>query len=151
MLYFEDLTPGRRFETGSHTLTQDEIIRFARQFDPQPFHTDPEAAKTSVFDGLAASGWHTSSLTMRLITASELKNVANGLIGMGIKDMRWPQPTRAGDTLRATIEVLAQKASGSKPGFGVVQLRWTTLNQHDEIAMQLETSIWVARRPTEQA
>jgi acyl dehydratase len=73
MLYFEDLTPGRRFETASHTLTQDEIIAFARQFDPQPFHTDPEAAKASVFDGLAASGWHTSSLTMRLITASELK------------------------------------------------------------------------------
>jgi acyl dehydratase len=69
------------------------------------------------------------------------------LIGMGIKDMRWPQPTRAGDTLRATIEVLAQKPSASQPGFGVVQLRWTTLNQRDEIAMQLETSIWVARRP----
>ena len=151
MLYFEDLTLGRRFETASHTLTQDEIIAFARQFDPQPFHTDPEAAKASVFDGLAASGWHTSSLTMRLITASELKNVANGLIGMGIKDMRWPQPTRAGDTLRATIEVLAQKPSSSQPGFGVVQLRWTTLNQRDEIAMQLETSIWVARRATAQA
>ena len=151
MLYFEDLTPGRRFETASHTLSQDEIISFARQFDPQPFHTDPEAAKASVFDGLAASGWHTSSLTMRLITASELKNVANGLIGMGIKDMRWPQPTRAGDTLRATIEVLAQKPSSSQPGFGVVQLRWTTLNQRDEIAMQLETSIWVARRATAQA
>lgn len=151
MLYFEDLTPGRRFETASHTLSQDEIIAFARQFDPQPFHTDPEAAKASVFDGLAASGWHTSSLTMRLITASELKNVANGLIGMGIKDMRWPQPTRAGDTLRATIEVLAQKPSSSQPGFGVVQLRWTTLNQRDEIAMQLETSIWVARRATAQA
>ncbi|NWK79256.1 MaoC family dehydratase [Aquitalea sp. LB_tupeE] len=151
MLYFEDLTPGRVFETASHTLSQDEIISFARQFDPQPFHTDPEAAKTSVFDGLAASGWHTSSLTMRLITASELRNVANGLIGMGIKDMRWPQPTRAGDTLRATIEVLAQKPSSSKPGFGVVQLRWTTLNQRDEIAMQLETSIWVARRSTAEA
>ncbi|MBV8680499.1 MAG: MaoC family dehydratase [Aquitalea sp.] len=147
MLYFEDLTPGRVFHTASHTISQQEIIDFARQFDPQPFHTDTEAAKTSVFDGLAASGWHTSSLTMRLIVASELKNVANGLIGMGIKDMRWPQPTRPGDTLRAEIEVLGQKASSSKPDFGVVQLRWTTLNQRDEIAMQLETSIWVARRP----
>ncbi len=148
MLYFEDLTPGRLFHTASHTLTQDEIIQFARQFDPQPFHTDPEAAKTSVFDGLAASGWHTSSLTMRLITASELKEVANGLIGMGIKDMRWPQPTRPGDTLRAEIEVLTGKRSSSQPGFGVVQLRWTTRNQRDEIAMQLETAIWVACRPT---
>ncbi|RMC92960.1 MaoC family dehydratase [Aquitalea palustris] len=147
MLYFEDLTPGRLFHTASHTLTQDEIIQFARQFDPQPFHTDPEAAKTSVFDGLAASGWHTSSLTMRLITASELKEVANGLIGMGIKDMRWPQPTRPGDTLRAEIEVLTGKRSSSQPGFGVVQLRWTTRNQRDEIAMQLETAIWVACRP----
>ncbi|PXX48299.1 MULTISPECIES: MaoC family dehydratase [Aquitalea] len=147
MLYFEDLTPGRLFHTASHTLTQDEIIQFARQFDPQPFHTDPVAAKASVFDGLAASGWHTSSLTMRLITASELKEVANGLIGMGIKDMRWPQPTRAGDTLRAEIEVLTGKRSTSQPGFGVVQLRWTTRNQRDEIAMQLETAIWVACRP----
>jgi acyl dehydratase len=147
MLYFEDLTPGRLFHTASHTLTQDEIIQFARQFDPQPFHTDPMAAKASVFDGLAASGWHTSSLTMRLITASELKEVANGLIGMGIKDMRWPQPTRAGDTLRAEIEVLTGKRSTSQPGFGVVQLRWTTRNQRDEIAMQLETAIWVACRP----
>lgn len=148
MLYFEDLTPGRLFHTASHTITQDEIIHFARQFDPQPFHTDPETAKASVFDGLAASGWHTSSLTMSLITASELKNVANGLIGMGIKEMRWPQPTRPGDTLRAKIEVLASKRSSSQPGFGVVQLHWTTLNQRDEIAMQLETSIWVACRPT---
>lgn len=147
MLYYEDLTPGRVFETASHTLSEDEIIAFASQFDPQPFHTDPEAAKTSFFDGLAASGWHTSSLTMRLITASELKHVANGLIGMGIKDMRWPRPTRAGDTLRAKVEVLGQKPSASQPGFGVVQLRWTALNQHDDIAMQLETAIWVARRP----
>ncbi|WP_287877325.1 MaoC family dehydratase [Aquitalea sp.] len=147
MLYYEDLTTGRRFQTASHTLSEDEIIAFASQFDPQPFHTDPQAAKTSVFDGLAASGWHTSSLTMRLITASELKDVANGLIGMGIRDMRWPRPTRAGDTLRAEVEVLGQKPSTSQPGFGVVQLRWTTLNQHDDIAMQLETSIWVARRP----
>ena len=151
MIYFEDLTPGRVFETASHTLSQEEIIAFAHQFDPQPFHTDPEAAKASVFDGLAASGWHTSCLTMRLVTASELKNVANGLIGMGIKDMRWPQPTRAGDTLHASLEVLAQKTSSSKPDFGVVQLRWTTLNQRGEIAMQLETSMWVARRPSAQA
>ncbi|RBJ64047.1 dehydratase, partial [Pseudomonas sp. MWU12-2534b] len=79
--------------------------------------------------------------------ASELKEVANGLIGMGIKDMRWPQPTRPGDTLRAEIEVLTGKRSSSQPGFGVVQLRWTTRNQRDEIAMQLETAIWVACRP----
>ncbi|BBF85914.1 acyl dehydratase [Aquitalea magnusonii] len=150
MLYFEDLTPGRVFETASHTLSEEEIIAFASQFDPQPFHTDPQAAKSSFFDGLAASGWHTSSLTMRLITASELKNVANGLIGMGIRDMRWPRPTRPGDTLRAKIEVTGQKPSSSQPGFGVVQLRWTTLNQHNEIAMQLETAIWVARRTTTQ-
>ncbi|RQO75968.1 dehydratase [Aquitalea sp. FJL05] len=148
MLYFEDLTAGRRFHTASHTITQDEIIHFSRQFDPQPFHTDPEAAKASFFNGLAASGWHTSSLTMSLITASELKNVANGLIGMGIKEVRWPQPTRPGDTLRAEIEVLTSKRSSSQPGFGVVQLRWTTRNQHDDIAMQLETSIWVACHPT---
>jgi len=151
MIYYEDLIPGRRFHTASHTISEDEIIQFARQFDPQPFHTDPQAAKASVFDGLAASGWHTSSLTMSLVTSCELKNVANGLIGMGIDKMRWPRPTRPGDTLSAQIEVLEQKASTSQPDFGVVRLRWTTHNQQQQIVMQLETAIWVARRPTQTA
>ncbi|WP_293765520.1 MaoC family dehydratase [uncultured Aquitalea sp.] len=147
MLYFEDLTPGRRFSTGSVTVSEADIIGFAQQYDPQPFHTDPEAARHTFFDGLAASGWHTSSLTMRLVVESELSTVANGLIGMGIDKMRWPRPTRPGDTLTAELTVLDQRRSGSRPDFGVVRFSWTTVNQHGETVMALETSIWVACRP----
>ena len=146
MLFLEDLTPGRRFETGSHTLTEEELLAFAHQFDPQFFHTDHDAAKNSVFDGLAASGWHTSSLSMRLVAQSELGTVANGLVGMDIISMRWPRPTRAGDTLTVCVEVLENRRSNSQPGFGIVTVRWTTTNQRQEIAMQLENRIWVQAR-----
>ncbi|BAK76538.1 MaoC domain protein dehydratase [Pseudogulbenkiania sp. NH8B] len=146
MLFLEDLIPGRRFETSSHTLTEEELLAFAHQFDPQFFHTDHEAAKNSVFDGLAASGWHTSSLSMRLVALSELGTVANGLVGMDIISMRWPRPTRAGDTLTVCVEVLENRRSNSQPGFGIVTVRWTTTNQRQEIAMQLENRIWVQAR-----
>lgn len=146
MLFLEDLTPGRRFETASHTLSEEELLAFAHQFDPQFFHTDHEAAKNSVFDGLAASGWHTSSLSMRLVAQSELGTVANGLVGMDISSMRWPRPTRAGDTLTVCVEVLESRRSSSQPGFGIVTVRWTTTNQRQEIAMQLENRIWVQAR-----
>lgn len=146
MLYFEDLTPGRCFQTASHTLTLDEIRDFAGRYDPQFFHLDEAAAEHSVFNGLAASGWHVASVSMRLMVESELGSVANGLVGMKVDNLRWPRPTRAGDTLRAEITVLSQRASASQPGFGVVTLQWTTRNQNEEIAVQLETAIWVQRR-----
>lgn len=146
MLYLEDLTPGRRFETASHTLTEEELLAFAHQFDPQFFHTDHEAAKNSVFAGLAASGWHTSSLSMRLVAQSELGRVANGLVGLDVSVMRWPRPTRAGDILTVCVEVLESRRSNSQPGFGIVTVRWTTTNQRQEIAMQMENRIWVQAR-----
>ncbi|MFC3627724.1 MaoC family dehydratase [Vogesella amnigena] len=147
MLYFEDLTPGLRFHTASLTIDTQAIQEFAGQFDPQHFHLDHDSAQDSVFQGLAASGWHTSSLTMRLVVQSEFgRSVAGGLVGMGVDKMRWPRPTRAGDTLQATIEVLSAKRSGSQPEFGVVKLRWTTDNQHGEELMSLETAIWVPLR-----
>ena len=146
MLFLEDLTPGRHFETASHTLSEAELLAFAHQFDPQFFHTDHEAAKTSVFNGLAASGWHTSSISMRLVAQSELGTVANGLVGMDISAMRWPHPTRAGDTLTVCVEILESRRSSSQPGFGIVTVRWTTTNQRQEIAMQLENRIWVQAR-----
>ncbi|UTH73416.1 MaoC family dehydratase [Chromobacterium sp. IIBBL 290-4] len=149
MLYFEDLQPGQRFLSGAHTLSEAEIIAFARQFDPQPFHTDPEAAKQTFFQGLAASGWHTSSLSMRLVEQTELGQAANGLIGMQIDQMRWPQPTRPGDSLHVEVEVLDKRRSGSQPGFGVVKVKWTTRNQNGGIAMQLECAIWMQCRAQE--
>ncbi|MBI3146765.1 MAG: MaoC family dehydratase [Pseudogulbenkiania sp.] len=146
MLFLEDLTPGRRFETAGHTITEEELLAFAHQFDPQFFHTDHEAAKNSVFAGLAASGWHTSSISMRLVTQSELGRVANGLVGLDVSVMRWPRPTRAGDTLTVCVEVLESRRSSSQPGFGIVTVRWTTTNQRQEIAMQMENRIWVQAR-----
>ncbi|AOZ49472.1 MaoC family dehydratase [Chromobacterium vaccinii] len=151
MLYFEDLRPGQLFLSAEHTLSEQEIIAFARQFDPQPFHTDPEAAKQTFFNGLAASGWHTSSLSMRLVAESELGRAANGLIGMQIDKMRWPQPSRPGDTLQVEVEVLDKRRSSSQPGFGVVKVSWTTRNQRGETAMQLECAIWLQCRSKAEA
>jgi len=149
MLFYEDLYIGRRFTTASHTVTAEEIIAFASQFDPQPFHTDPDAAKHSQFEGLAASGWHTSSLTMRLLSQSALSTIANGMIGMQVDKMRWPRPTRPGDTLTAHAEVIEHKVSSSQPGFGVVKLRWETRNQNEDVAVKMETLMWVQRRESQ--
>ncbi|MBI3897409.1 MAG: MaoC family dehydratase [Gammaproteobacteria bacterium] len=146
-LYLEDLVPGFTVTGGPITVTEAEAIHFARQFDPQPFHTDPIAAKTSVFDGLAVSGWHTAALSMRLLTQSRLAEVANGLVGVEIRNLRWPRATRPGDTLRVTVEIVETKPSRSRPGWGTALARWTTRNQRDETVMELENIMWVARRP----
>ena len=146
-IYLEDLAVGDQFTSGEHAMDDAQITAFAAQFYPQPFHLDDAAARDTLFGGLAASGWHTSSLTMRLVVQSEFgRSVAGGLVGMGVDKMRWPRPTRAGDTLQTTIEVLSAKRSGSQPEFGVVKLRWTTDNQHGEELMSLETAIWVPLR-----
>ena len=146
-LYLEDLKPGMTITAGPITVKEDQAIAFAKQFDPQYFHTDPVAAKNSFFDGLAASGWHVAALTMRMLVDSPLAQIANGLIGIEIRKLRWPRPTRPGDALRATVEVLETTPSRSRPGWGTAFLRWTVRNQRDEIAMELENIIWVARRP----
>lgn len=146
-LYLEDLTPGLVVNGGPVTVTQKEMIEFALQFDPQPFHTDPEAAESSFFRGLVASGWHTAALSMRMAVGSPLNELAYGLIGIEIRGLRWPVPTRPGDTLRLTLEVLETRASRSRPGWGTALLRWTTLNQRDEPAMEAENVAWVACRP----
>jgi acyl dehydratase len=145
--YLEDLTPGLVFTGGPVTLTQDDIVEFGRQFDPQYFHTDPDAAVSSFFGGLAASGWHTGALSMRMAVESPLNDFADGLIGIEVRSLRWPRPTRPGDTLRLTLEVLETRPSRSRPGWGTAVVRWTTLNQTDDVLMTAETVIWVARRP----
>ena len=145
-IYFEDLTPGRVFHAGPVELTMPEIVDFARRFDPQPFHLDPGAGAQSVFGGLVASGWHTASLTMRMLADSELNHIANGLVGLQIDKMVWHQPVRSGDTLNAEFDVIGRKHSQSRPGFGVVQLAWRTFNQRGELVMSLENTIWVACR-----
>jgi acyl dehydratase len=145
--YFEDLRIGARFEGGPYQVTEDAIIEFAREFDPQPFHLDPEAAKQTAFEGLVASGWHTAFITMRLLVKSGL-NLAGGTIGLGADDLRWPKPVRPGDTLRTEIEIVGLRSSQSKPDRGIARIRYATRNQDNETVMTMSAIILVPKRPT---
>jgi acyl dehydratase len=149
-LYLEDLTPGMTVTAGPVSLTEADIIAFAKQYDPQPFHTDPVAAKDTFFEGLAGSGWHVAALSMRMLAGSRLAEVANGLIGIELRKLRWPRPSRPGDTLHLTVEILETAPSRSRPGFGTALARWTTRNQKNETLMEAENVMWVARRPASQ-
>lgn len=145
LLYLDDLAVGRKFETHSITLTLEGCKAFAAEFDPQPFHLDEAAARRSVFGRIAASGWYTASLSMRLLVEGEL-NIAGGLIGLG-GEMTWPLPTYPGDTLRVETEVLAVRVSESKPDRGIVTVRNRTLNQHDEAVQVAVVKMLVPKRP----
>lgn len=145
-LYLEDLHVGMKITTGSITVSEADAIAYAKQFDPQPFHTDPVAAKDSFFQGLAVSGWHVASLAMRMLVDCEQADIANGLIGIELRHLRWPQPTRPGDTLQLTVEVLETRRSKSRPGWGTALLSWLVLNQDGKAAMQAENVCWVACR-----
>ena len=129
--YLEDLAVGQRSLTGSHAVDAEQIKAFAAQFDPQPFHLDEEAAKDSFFGGLAASGWHTAALTMKLLVESGA-NGSSGLIGAG-GEITWPQPTRAGDILTVESEVMEIRPSRSRPGRATVIMRNETKNQRGEV------------------
>src|SRR5580700_8647541 len=129
-LYLEDLHVGQRFTSGSYQMDADGIKAFAAEFDPQPFHLDEAAARASIFRGLAASGWHTAAITMRLMVTGGLP-LAYGVIGVG-GDIAWPRPTRAGDILRVESEIVEITPSRSKPNQALVKVRSTTLNQDGE-------------------
>jgi acyl dehydratase len=129
--FLEDFAAGRVFRSERRRVTREEIVAFAAAFDPQPFHLDEAAARGSRFGGLAASGWHTAALTMRLLVDGELQP-AGGIIGAGFEEFRWPLPVRPGDELCAESEVLDVRRSRSRPGFGLLRLRTTTLNQDGE-------------------
>ena len=144
-LYLEDLAVGQIFETASHTLTAAEIKVFAASFDPQYFHLDEEAAKDSLFGGLAASGWHVAATSMRLMVQSS--RIAGGLIGAGV-EINWPRPTRPGDTLRVVTEVVEIAPSRSRPERGMILLRSNTFNQLDEIVQTMASRMVVPRRPS---
>jgi acyl dehydratase len=143
-LYFDDLAVGQLFMSRRHALDAGQITAFAQQFDPQPFHLDETAARASLFAGLAASGWHTAALTMRLLVESV--PLAGGVIGAG-GDIAWPQPTRPGDLLHVESEVTALTPSRSRPERGMVALRSRTLNQRDEVVQVLNAKLVVPRRP----
>lgn len=143
-IYLDDLTVGAEFTSSEHTLDAEQIINFASQFDPQPFHLDDEAAKSSFFKGLAASGWHTAALTMKMIVDS--LPIGSGVIGLG-GEIEWPRPTRPGETLRVVCKVLEITPSRSKPDRGIVTVECSTLNQHDELNQRLVTKLIVMRKP----
>jgi acyl dehydratase len=143
--YLEDFAVGQIFGSARQRIDADQIKKFAAEFDPQPFHLDEEAARASIFQGLAASGWHTAALTMRLLVDGELKP-AGGLVGAGFDEFRWPRPVRPGDELRVESEVLEVRPSKSRPGQGLVKVRMTTLNQNGEPVQILIANIVVPRR-----
>jgi len=143
-LYLEDISVGDRFSGGAIAVTVETIKAFAREFDPQPFHTDEVAAKCTFFRGLAASGWHTAAMTMRLLAEFGPK-VAGGLIG-GSCEVAWPQPTRAGDVLHVECEILTVTPSRSKPERGSVLMRSETKNQRGEVLQVLTAKLVVPRR-----
>jgi acyl dehydratase len=145
LLYLDDLAVGQRFVSGTYRMEAERMKAFAAEFDPQPFHVDEEAARSTIFQGLAASGWHTAAVAMRLLVTSGL-HVANGLVGLG-GEIAWPRPTRAGDTLRVESEILEIKPSRSKPNQGIVTIRSTTLNQSDEPVQVFTARVLVFKRP----
>jgi acyl dehydratase len=142
-LYLEDLHVGRRFVSGTHALDEEQIIRFAREFDPQPFHTDPDAAVDTMFGGLAASGWHTMALTMRLLVESV--PIAKGVIGSG-GEIAWPRATRPGDVLHVVSEIVEIVPNRSRPDRAMVLMRSETRNQRDEVAQTFTAKLVVFRR-----
>ncbi len=144
-LYLEDLRVGQRFTSGTHAVDESQIRAFATEFDPQPFHLDEQAARASLFGGLAASGWHTAAITMRLLVTSGLP-LAGGVVGAG-GEIGWPKPTRPGDTLRVESEVLEIRPSRSRPERGMVTVRSDTRNQRDEVVQTLIARLVVPRRP----
>src|SRR5437868_9934557 len=135
---FEDFPIGTRLQSATIEVTQESIIEFARQFDPQPFHVDPATAQRTLFGGLAASGRHTASISMRLFI--QTMNVPGGIIGMGVDELQWPNPVRPDDQLRLDIEIIDARLSKSRSGFGIIRIHNITRNQRDEIVQSFKAS-----------
>ena len=139
--YLEDLRVGEKFQTAAVTVHEQDILDFARRFDPQRIHTDPQ-----VPGGLIASGWHTAALVMRL-TAEARPFGGVPVLGLGVDNLAWPQPVRPGDTIQTEMEIVEIRPSKSKPTHGVVKIRSTTRNQRGEVVYALTPNVWVPRRP----
>ncbi|HEY8678608.1 MAG TPA: MaoC family dehydratase [Candidatus Dormibacteraeota bacterium] len=147
MRYYEDFRIGEVIELGSVNVSEAEIITFARQFDPQPMHLDPNAASFTIYGGLIASGWHTGGLFMHLL----VQNLIAGTSSMGspgMEDLRWPLPVRPGDTLSAQIEVLETRVSNSRPTMGIVRWRGELRNQHGQLVMSALGTNFFGRKPS---
>lgn len=146
-LYLDDLHVGQRFRTGTHALDETQIKAFAQEFDPQPFHLDDASAQATLFAGLAASGWHTAAITMRLLVEQGLP-LAGGIISAG-GEMSWPRPTRPGDILHVECEVVEIIPSRSRADRGIAIVRSETLNQHGDVVQMFTAKLIVPRRRPE--
>lgn len=144
--YLEDFTAGQTFSTGRYVVDGEQIKAFANEFDPQPFHLDETAATRSIFRGLAASGWHTAAIAMRLMVRGEFRP-AGGIVGLGLEEMKWSKPVRPGDELRVETEVLEVRPSASKPDQGLLKVRNTTFNQKGETVLLQVVNLVALRRP----
>jgi acyl dehydratase len=142
--YFEDLEPGARFQSDSLQVNEKQLIEFAHKFDPQMFHLDRKTAERSIFKGLVASGWHTAAMTMRLFV--QTLNFAQGAVGLGVDELRWPQAVRPGDILRVETEIVEARLSRSKPRHGIIRLRNVTTNQRGEVVQSMYANALVPRR-----
>ena len=138
-LYFEDIEPGGVYELGTRTVTESEIVAFAREWDPQPFHTDPEAAKESVFGGLIASGWHTCGIAMRLGADAALEG-SESFASPGLAYVKWTHPVRPGDALRLRATVIETRRARSQPALGILRWRWQLFNQQGTEVLDLEAT-----------
>lgn len=145
-LYWEDFKLGESVEMGSHRFTAEEITAFARQFDPQPFHVDPEAARDSFYGTLIASGWHTCAVAMRLMCESYV-NRTRSMGSPGVDNIRWLAPVKAGDTLRYRFTVLEARASRSRPDAGLMRTQWEAVNQDGVRVLSMEGWSMIGRRP----
>src|SRR2546430_7554871 len=144
--FLEDFTVGQTFRSGRLLIDKERIKTFGAEFDPQPFHLDEKAARDTIFGGLAASGWHTAAVTMRLLVESDIKP-AGGIVGAGFDEFRWTRPVRPGDELRVESEILEVRASKSRPEQGIIKVRTTTLNQNGEAVQIFVGNLVVPRRP----
>ena len=144
--YLEDFAVGQVFKTSRKRVDKDEIFAFAKEYDPQPFHLDEAAARQSPFAGLAASGWHTAAMTMRLLVDGEFKP-AGGILGVGFDELSWPRAVRPGDELYVLSEVLEVRPSKSRPDRGMIRVRNTTFNQNEEAVQIFTGNLLVPRRP----
>src|SRR2546430_509309 len=142
--YFEGLKPGDRFKSETYSVSEEQIIAFAREFDPQPFHLDAAIARQTMFKGLIASGWHTAAITMRLFV--QTLNFAEGAIGLGVDEVRWPTAVKANDGLQVETEIVDLRESRSKPSHGIVRIRNVTTNQRGEVVQTMSASALVLRR-----
>ena len=145
--YYEDLKRGQRFRSDTVQVKEKELIEFAHKFDPQMFHLDRKCAERTIFKGLIASGWYTAAITMRLFV--QTLNFAEGAIGLGVNELRWPEVVRAGDVLRVTTEIVHRRRSRSRPRYGIIKIRNITTNQRGEVVQEMLGAAMIPRRADE--